>query len=108
MQRMDASTMITVGELRAAVGLLLDEVERKFGPTIDLNADYYWEIGVAAAFDLDANPSEAITAGQLTDDVTSVREFISRSPEDFAAVWHEASHLTGILRRLAAMDLPTP
>ena len=45
--------------------------------------------------------------GQLTDDVASVREFINRSPEDFMAVWHEASHLTGILRRLGAMDLPT-
>ena len=104
---MDASTMITVDELRVAVGLLLDEVERRFGPTIDLSANHYWEIGAAAAFDLSANPSEAITAGQLTDDVASVREFINRSPEDFTAIWHEASHVTGILRRLGAMDLPT-
>jgi len=100
--------MITVDELRAAADLLLDAVERRFGPTIDLSADYYWEIGAAAAFDLDANPSDAITAGQLTDDVVSVRQFIRRSPADLEAIWHEASHLTGILRRIVAMDLPPP
>jgi len=100
--------MIALGELRAAFGLLLDEVERRFGATIGLTADNYWEIGAAAAFDLDADPRGAITIGQLTDDIASVRQFVSRSPEDFVTIWHEASHLTGILRRLGAMDLPRP
>jgi hypothetical protein len=108
MPAMDASTTVTVAELRTAISLLLDEAERRFGATIDLGADHYWDIDAAAAFNLYANPTEGITAGQLTDDIASMRQFIRRPPNQNTAIWHEASHLCGILRRVGAMDRRTP
>jgi hypothetical protein len=101
-----ATVMITVDELRSALSLLLDEVERRLGPSIDLGADYYWEINPAVAFDLKTTPTQLITVGQLSDDVASVRDFVGQPAGELVVIWHEVGHLAGILRRLAALDLP--
>jgi hypothetical protein len=84
--------------------MLLDRAEREFGPEIDLAADYYWDLPPAATFDPAQDP-EGHTLGSLADDVESLAELLREDPED-AVIWHDLSHVVGILRRLAALDLP--
>lgn len=98
------SVTVSVASLRAGVALLLDRVEREFGPDVDLAADYYWDLPLAATFDPAQDPA-GHTLGSLNDDVESLDELLRDDSED-AVVWHDLSHVVGILRRLAALDLP--
>ena len=84
--------------------MLLDRIEREFGPDVDLAADYYWDLPLAATFDPEQDPA-GHTLGSLADDVESLGELLREEPED-AVVWHDLSHVVAILRRLAALDLP--
>jgi hypothetical protein len=89
---------IGIDELRQAVRVLLDHVEDQFGSEIDLAADYYWEVDLGMAYDpaLDAESSTAVTAGQLADDVDSVRQMLrehSEDPDDALIVWHDLAHV---------------
>ncbi len=84
--------------------MLLDRVEREFGPDVDLAADYYWDLPLAVTFEPEQDPA-GHTLGSLADDVDSLAELLREDPED-AVVWHDLSHVVGILRRLAALDLP--
>jgi hypothetical protein len=95
---------VSVASLRAGVAMLLDRVERQFGADVDLAADYYWDLPLVATFD-PANDPQGHTLGSLVDDVESLAELLAEDPED-AVVWHDLSHVVGILRRLAALDLP--
>jgi hypothetical protein len=54
-------------------------------------------------FSLDRTP--AINAGQLSDDVASVREFVGRTDRE-TFLWHDLQHVAGVLLRLASLDLP--
>ena len=102
----DNGVTIAVAEVRTALALLLDEVEQRFGPEIDLAADHYWSLDAAKSFDLDAEPQ--VGAGQLTDDVESVREMLARDlDEEVIIVWHDLDHLVGLLRRIVALDTPS-
>ena len=94
--------VVSVAKLRGAALALLDEVEVALGPTIDLDADHHWELNAQAAFDLRNEPAGEISVGQLSDDIEA---FVARLPDPIV-VWHELGHLIGILRRLAALDLP--
>ena len=95
------ATSVEIAELRAAVAQLLDAAERRFGPRVELDADYYWWIDSVAAFDMNSEPR--LEAGQLSDDVTSIRELLGRT-EVF--LWHDLAHLVGVLTRLASLDRP--
>jgi hypothetical protein len=79
-------------------------VEARFGSTVDLRADHYWTLDLRPAFDVSADQSSGMTVGQLSDDVKEVRELLSRSDEP--TVWHDLSHIVGILKRIAALDMP--
>jgi hypothetical protein len=98
------ATQITFAELRMAVARLLDAAERRFGPSLQLDADHYWSIYPSDAFDLGSDPP--ILAGQLSDDVASVREVLHRhdTSEDEMLLWHDLDHLTGILQRIANLS----
>lgn len=98
------SVTVSVASLRAGVGMLLDRVEREFGPDVALDAAYYWDLPLPATFDPAQDPA-GHTLGSLADDVESLDELLREDPED-AVVWHDLSHVVGILRRLAALDLP--
>lgn len=106
MSPMTEPLTITVDELRRAMSIVFDRIEETMGPQIDLGADYYWHIGLSESFDMSTTPEGAPLAGQLTDDVESVRELISAGSDDYVALWHELDHIGGILRRVAALDLP--
>jgi hypothetical protein len=77
---------IDLTELRSALARMLDAASRTFGPTVDLAADHYWLIELADAFDLDREPT--VNTGQLSDDVESIREFLSR-PDGDTYLWHD-------------------
>jgi hypothetical protein len=103
---MDRPVVVKLGEVRQAVELLLDEAERRFGPDVDLKADHYWDIDPAVAFAPESREAaEGIWASQLSDDVRELRELLHRDSPP--VLWHDLAHLTGILRRIAALDQPS-
>jgi hypothetical protein len=100
--------LVSLADLRQALVSLLDEIEKRHGKVIDLDADYYWTIGPWESFRLDADPVPEPTVGQLTDDVRSMRDILTGSADRAVVVWHDLTHVIGILNRLAAIDLPDP
>lgn len=94
---------IDLAELRKALSRMLDAASRTFGPTVDLAADHYWLLELADTFDLEREPT--VNAGHLSDDVESIREFLSRPDRD-TYLWHDLHHVVGVLLRLASLDLP--
>jgi hypothetical protein len=101
---MALSTNIRIDDLRAWLSAILDEIERKYGAEFDLDADHYWDIRADAAFDMASNPVPDV--GQLSDDVDTLREFISQRADRQVIVWHDLAHVVGILKRVAALDDP--
>jgi len=96
---------IDVEQLRAALELVLSHVERQTGPSVELTADYYREVAPRAGYDANVTPAgDALTLGQLQDDIQAVRDLLDRGD---VVVWHDLRHLAGVLRRIAAQDLPT-
>jgi len=100
---MTAGLTIRVDEIRAALTSVLDAVERKYGSLLDFGHDYYWALPVEASFDM-TNATPALTAGQISDDIASVRN-LDRAHE-VGSPWHELAHLVGVLRAIEALDLP--
>jgi hypothetical protein len=98
----DEPLAIEVSELREALMRLLDVISARFGPSVPLNADHYWTLSTADRFDLAQAPS--VQAAQLSDDVESVRQLLSRDSGEIV-LWHDVEHLTGILQRIASLDL---
>jgi len=99
----DVTTRIAVSDVREAVAQLLDAVEARFGPTVELGTDHYWLLELGEMFSLDRIPT--INAGQLSDDVASISESLARS-DDETFLWHDLQHLAGVLLRFASLDLP--
>jgi hypothetical protein len=101
----EAATAIDVEQLRAALDLVLSHVERQTGSSVELTADYYWQVAPSAAYDPNVTPTrDALTLGQLQDDVQAVRDLLDRG--DDVVVWHDLQHLAGVLQRIATQDLP--
>jgi hypothetical protein len=100
---MDDATEITVAELRAAADRLLNAVERRFGPRVNLDADDYWSIFPSDAFNLAAQPP--VGAGQLSDDIDTIRKALLRTDpdEDDVFLWHDLDHLAGILQGISKL-----
>jgi hypothetical protein len=99
----ETTTRIDLADLREAVSRLLDAAQTRFGATADLAGDHYWLLELSEMFSIDRQPS--VNAGQLSDDVASIREFLGR-PNDEAVLWHDLQHVAGVLLRLASLDLP--
>ncbi|GIF66834.1 hypothetical protein Ais01nite_48690 [Asanoa ishikariensis] len=97
--------VVSVADLRSALDLLLTEVERQHGPDVDLAEGVYWTVSPGEAYRFDDAPPK-VTVGDLVDDVESVRELLSRDPDEGVYVWHDLAHVVGVLTRLAALDLP--
>nr|BFE55773.1 hypothetical protein GCM10020063_002990 [Dactylosporangium thailandense] len=51
-------------------------------------------------------PNTATTADQLSDDVLSMRAMLDPAEDDPIVVWHDLTHVVGVLSRLASLDLP--
>jgi hypothetical protein len=92
---------VSVEELRLATSRLLDAAEERLGPLIQLDVDHYWLIEPDDSFDLASDPT--VYAGQLTDDLESIRSMLDQ-PEADVVLFHDLDHLIGVLRRLSAID----
>ena len=100
--------VLKLADLRRVCSLLLDEVERRRGDQIDMAdvpVDYYWNVDLAAAFDMTQTPEGHLDCGQSSDDVEEVSELARGSREEIALT-HDLSHLAAVLRLLAFLDLP--
>jgi hypothetical protein len=99
---------VSMTEVRKALASLLDEIERRHGPVVELDADYYWTIGPWDSFRVDTGDVPQPTMGELTDDIQSMRDMLTGSEDRAVVVWHDLAHVIGILNRLAALDHPAP
>nr|WP_308313106.1 hypothetical protein [Streptomyces sp. ISL-1] len=106
---MQSEHVLRMADLRRACSVLLDEAERRFGDQVDLTevpVDLYWNVDLAAAFDMSKVPAAQLDCGQVSDDVAEIVALVRRSPENVTALWHELDHLAGVMRLLAHLDLP--
>lgn len=95
-----------MSKLRQALDVVLTALEAEHGDSIPLTADYYWVLDAHATYDVASDPSaDQYTLGQLSDDIVTLDEILSRDDE-FVSVWHDLAHLVGILHRLATQDRP--
>lgn len=101
---MSDASRIEVQELRDALARVLDRIEERFGPTVELAADAYWVLDPLTAYDPHADQSSGMTVAQLSDDVREVRDVVARA--DDVVLWHDLSHIVGVLSRIAALDRP--
>ena len=95
---------ISVGELRTALNELLDAVEGEHGWQLALEDTAYWDLPVTAAFDL-MEPDPVLTVGEVSDDIDAVRD-LTRHTGEIVAIWHEISHVVGVLRAIERAALP--
>jgi hypothetical protein len=95
--------VIALSEVREALDRILVAAAVELGSTVDLDADNYWWIDTRAAFDLSRVPS--VDAGQLSDDVASMREMLNRDDNE-VIVWHDLDHVIGIVQRISGLAKP--
>jgi hypothetical protein len=97
-----ADPEITVAELREALGRLLDAVERRFGPTVQLRANEY--LGLFAPEMFESEPPVLLWRS-LADDVSEIRQMLSQNDpaEDDANLSHDMNHIVGILERVSSL-----
>jgi hypothetical protein len=103
--------ILRIADLRQVCSMLLDQVERQFGDQIDLAdvpVDYYWNLNLAAAFDMtqEPEPEAHVDCGQSTDDVEELTALARGDSRDLIVLWHDLEHLAGVMRMLAFLDLP--
>ncbi|WP_433535032.1 hypothetical protein ACQPZK_23355 [Micromonospora sp. CA-249363] len=106
----DADAVLRIADLRRACSMLLDAAESRFGPEIQLSqlgVDHYWDMDLGAAFGMVQRPELEIDCGQSSDEVAELTSLLQRGgPEGFVSLWHDLSHVSGLLRLLAYLDLP--
>lgn len=98
---------LRMADLRAATARILNAVERRFGPEIDLGSlpfGYRWGLDPREIFKA-ADPPVATMLGDLSEDLEEILDLVQR-PEEETFVWHDLSHLIGLLQLLVALDLP--
>lgn len=94
---------VTIADLRSAITRLLDAAEARFGAELELPEDFYWNVSLVDATQIDDDPQNDM--GSVADDIESVREFLARDASEYVSIWHEADHLAGVLRAIARLDL---
>jgi hypothetical protein len=101
--------MLRVQDLRQVCAMLLDAVEARFGPEIDLSdagVDHYWNVDLRTAFEVREDSAPGIDVGQSSDDTAELRALLRRPTDDVPVLWHDLQHIAGVLRLLAYLDLP--
>jgi|SRR5580658_11367340 hypothetical protein len=100
---------LSIDVLRQAAERLLDRAEQEFGPEIDLDSQtipigFHWEIPLDQSFRMVDSPTTE--TGDIADDLSEINELLTR-PIDETYLWHDLDHLTGLLRCIAFIALPT-
>jgi hypothetical protein len=96
-------SVINVSDLRIALDRVLQATEDLLGAEVPVQADYYWHLPVERAFDMASEPRD-FTAGQLSDDLESVRT--ENEHVEPVTAWHDLAHLIGVLRALELAARP--
>jgi hypothetical protein len=87
---------VSIAELRAALGRALDATEKRHGPQVTFDTDYYWHLPAEDAFNMAKEP-QTFTVGQVSDDLAETVQEDERLPEEAS---HDLTHLIGVLRAL--------
>ncbi len=79
---------ITVAQLRAVSELLLKRLDERGHSSVDLTADYYWNIPKEQKYDREQVPKD-LDIGQLSEDWSSLEKIASgeREPVIYGLVW---------------------
>ncbi|MDH6242834.1 hypothetical protein [Mycobacterium sp. OTB74] len=85
-----ADEILRIDELRAAVGLALDQFVDHFGDEVVMRPDWYWHLQVEDAFDLLREPGH--TVGDLSDDLAEVRSMLAER-DAYEQPWHILMHV---------------
>jgi hypothetical protein len=91
---------IQLAELRQAINVLFDHLERTGRTEIEVTEDFYWNIPEKHLYSVYAPPPESdLTIGQLSDDWNELTKIASSKspPLAYALVW-----LSSILRYIGA------
>lgn len=88
---------VSIADLREGLRLLLDEVERRYGSMVNLEADYYWVVDGQAAYEFHSPGAPQMPVGQLSDDIASLRGMLAEDDPP-AAIWHDLGQVVDILR----------
>lgn len=94
LEREVGTVAVPLAELRAALAEVIDAIEHVHGPVVHVHDDHYWTLFVREQFSLSDAPPVP-TAGQLSDDVESVREVMVGGGQE--PVWHLLQHVMGLL-----------
>lgn len=62
---------IGIGDLRHAISVALDELERASGDELSLDCDYYWDIRTEERYRLD-EPQDNFVVGQISELISHV------------------------------------
>ncbi|ASW55753.1 hypothetical protein CIK06_18570 [Plantactinospora sp. KBS50] len=97
-----------VAELRDAIERLLAAIEVRFGEEIRFTGDFYWSVGLTESFDLVSESVASVDVASLVDDVASIREIVGQAVDEPVVLWHDLTHLAGLLRGIARLDTERP
>lgn len=99
----DWQVPVRFDDLASAFAVLLAAARAKWGDEVIISEDNYWHLQADQSFEVMKDPS--FDMGSLADDVEEVRKMLTQD-EGEVFLWHDLSHLMGILNALVAMDLP--
>lgn len=101
------TAILRIADLRSAIARILGASERQLGKEIDIGSlpfGYRWELDLRQTFNVEHGPGEP-ALGDLNDDLEETLGLLER-PEEDTFIWHDLSHLIGLLQLLALLDLP--
>jgi hypothetical protein len=98
----DEALVVEVETLEAVLNLLLHAVKDRFGPSISLASDTYWQLDPDDAFG-DSDAPVAKWVGSTAEDIQELRDLLTRDPLE-VFLWHDLDHLAGLLTRIAYLD----
>lgn len=103
---MESSPTLSLRELRQVLDRLLGTLEEQHGrDEVEVTADHYWALDPGDTYKLGQVPDPArLMVGQLSDDLAELR--VMATSGDPPVIWHDLSHVLGILQWLAARDRP--
>ncbi len=92
--------VIQVEELRAAIGVALDQFVAVYGSEVVIRPDRtgYWHLWVEDAFDLLHKPAKH-TIGDVSEDLAEIRQILA-ADDPYLPAWHTLFHVNGLLRYL--------
>jgi hypothetical protein len=103
---------VDLRQLRVALVGILDQIEDRHGPLVEVGRDHYWLLELGCAFSEDFHQlgelGNDVGVGQISDDIESVAEVVRelQEPDGSTTPWHDLEHAVGLLRALAWLDLP--